>query len=859
MNFHTFLVAGDVSCDYLIYSMSPYPSLQESRHSQESETTQLAVRLGGSSLVAQLLTAGASQWGFEVKEPYIDRSKSCLRHTASSIIDLHWNYSKQAQPVFQVTGQRHVDKARVWHSPRIDRLSPDTPSTVVITGSSDSFEDVEPALDFLRRAQPTYIVHHMTRPLATGRLWDLIRNGPLTSNKIPVPENLVVIIDADDLRAEGITLSESLSWEATAEDFVRNLGSNGRLDTLATCPNLVVRFGCQGAIHHQGRAAFDPVLYFNPRETEVGTTHHSARKCAIGSTPAFIAGFSMGFADCGPPSSDRGIRTGLAVAQRFADMGFVPDPQTHAPEYPAAEVMDGLTDDGRFASVSIPSARISSGDGWSIFDAITGDPAEIARQIVVQGEEQTLAQCPITKYGALSSIDRTEQENLGAVSAIVQERIASRTPQPTCIGVFGPSGSGKRFMASNLVKHFGADTSFEHLTVDCRTVEAQGFVDMCHAIRDNTVQGTHTAVSFTGFEVLLASDSPLMNDIIKVMRDGTFSDRGQTRHTGPAVLFFLVEQNPPVTDAVPTPSRTTFAEAPVVDDSKIMDSLHGIVRTTGPNQSDEDDRLFPVRRAIIIRRLLNQHYPHLNTNGKINIDEAVLHALLLVPRYKHGNRSLSKIISTSRLSGRSKFDVSALPPEEQIQLHVHGKTFMSHLRDPKLPPALRETLAMGMYEVYKTQRYAMATPSERENLATDPSICDWEDLAGELKESTRAQADDIPRKLRAIDCFMLNEERSAPLVRVRAFDARDLLMLSEMEHERFNAERLQRQWRMGPRAPRQRTTPFLVPWRDLEQKWKDVDTVMVECVPRILEGAGWRIYKMMGEGGRHGAWRGEGR
>ena len=71
-----------------------------------------------------------------------------------------------------------------------------------------------------------------------------------------------------------------------------------------------------------------------------------------------------------------------------------------------------------------------------------------------------------------------------------------------------------------------------------------------------------------------------------------------------------------------------------------------------------------------------------------------------------------------------------------------------------------------------------------------------------------------------------------------------LTFLRRMEHERFNAERLQRQWRMGSRNSKQRTTPFLVPWRDLTQEWKDVDRVMVECVPRILDKAGWKIYRM---------------
>ena len=247
----------------------------------------------------------------------------------------------------------------------------------------------------------------------------------------------------------------------------------------------------------------------------------------------------------------------------------------------------------------------------------------------------------------------------------------------------------------------------------------------------------------------------------------------------------------------------------------------------------------------MIRQLLKERHTHLEVNGTMKIDDAVLHALLFVPSYKHGLRSLEKIISTSRLSGRSKFDISALPPEEQIQLHVDGRTFMSYLRSPKLPPTLREKLAEGLFETYKKQRELMAnTDEDRKALQADRAMVDWDELPGELKESTRAQADDIPRKLRAVGCFMLNEERTDPLVKIEGFSSEELDMLSEMEHERFNAERLQRQWRMGPRNSKQRTTPFLVPWQDLTQEWKDVDRVMVECAPRVLAKAGYFIYRM---------------
>jgi hypothetical protein len=179
-------------------------------------------------------------------------------------------------------------------------------------------------------------------------------------------------------------------------------------------------------------------------------------------------------------------------------------------------------------------------------------------------------------------------------------------------------------------------------------------------------------------------------------------------------------------------------------------------------------------------------------------------------------------------------------------MHVDGRIFMSFLRSPKLPASLREKIAQELFATYKKKRVQIArTEQERRELETDPSMYDWVELANELKESTRAQADDIPRKLRAVNCFMLNEDRGEPLVRVPEFSTSELDMLSEMEHERFNAERLQRQWKMGARQSDKRTTPFLVPWRDLTQDWKDVDRVMVECVPRVLAQMDWKIYRML--------------
>ena len=837
MSSRVLCVAGAVSYDYFIFPMTLVDG--GSRFEQrcdKGELTQLVIRTGSAYLVAQLLTAAAPQWNFEVHGPVLQHTASnCFKHNASSIVDLRPS-SPPEKISYDVVQIRHIGKRPVWHSPPIEKAAATGATTVVLTGSGDSFQDVEPALDFLQRVKPKYIIHHMTRPLAVGRLWDIIRNGPMVRDSVPNPDHVAVIIDAEDLRAEGISLSRSLSWEATAEDFVRSLGSNGRLDTLVTCPNLIVRFGNEGVIHHRGRDAVNPRLYFHPRQMEKFGNQ------MIGLAPAFTAGFALGF-----PDSEAGIRLAMAATTQLYQKRLVQNSDDLAPDYPIAAIMEKLAPEKRdLSAVDIPSTRISSGDSFSIFDSLTGEPAEVARQIVTLGPDKALRRCSIRRFGNLQSVDRTEQESLGSIVDTMNERLKSKNSSPTCIGVMGPIGSGKKFVAKSLSDQVSEENwDIRKLSYNTRVMRTEDLANACHEIRDNAAEGNLTVVSFENFEALFQPENTLLDEFTSVMRYGTFKDKGHERALGRCLLVFLVNQEPAALDSTPTPTHSEFRLRRAVDDAALLDNLHGVVNLAGPNQTGPRDKAFAVRRALMLRQLLKERHPHLDVKGIMKIDDAVLHALLFVPSYKHGLRSLEKIISTSRLSGRTKFDIAALPPEEQIQLHVDGRTFMSYLRSPKLPPTLREKLAEGLFETYKKKREQMAkTDEERKALQSDKSMEDWDELPGELKESTRAQADDIPRKLRAVGCFMLNEERSDPLIHVSEFSTEELDMLSEMEHERFNAERLQRQWRMGPRNSGLRTTPFLVPWRDLTQDWKDVDRVMVECAPRVLAKAGYYIYRM---------------
>nr|POF14140.1 hypothetical protein CFP56_03164 [Quercus suber] len=267
MSSRVLLVAGSVPYDYLVYPMTLAQAENDTlrgveRYHANGDAAQLVVRLGGANLIAELLRAASPQHGFHVLGP---DAQPKFANNASSIVDLGREGDSEA---YNVVRQRRIGKPSSWNAPLLDQATSSPGPTVIITGSGEKFKSVEPALDFLSKSRARYLIYHMTCPLATGPLWDLIRDGPRTRDGVPDPDFLAVIVDADDLRKEGIALSQSLSWEASAEDFVRNLGSNGSLDTLVTCPNLIVRFGDAGYIHHRGRDAVDPKLYYHPRRIE---------------------------------------------------------------------------------------------------------------------------------------------------------------------------------------------------------------------------------------------------------------------------------------------------------------------------------------------------------------------------------------------------------------------------------------------------------------------------------------------------------------------------------------------------------------------------------------------------------------
>ena len=117
----------------------------------------------------------------------------------------------------------------------------------------------------------------------------------------------------------------------------------------------------------------------------------------------------------------------------------------------------------------------------------------------------------------------------------------------------------------------------------------------------------------------------------------------------------------------------------------------------------------------------------------------------------------------------------------------------------------------------------------------------WEDLSKEFKDSNRKAADHIGVKIRGIGCEIvaLDDPREET-----GFSDDELEQLSELEHQRWNAERSLAGWIYGKvKNEKIRQTPYLVPWNKLAEYIKAYDREAVKNIPNVLRMVGLKIVR----------------
>lgn len=851
------VVAGDITIDWLQWTVPAKDSGGEgpdcARNWQLYEGTRMVARPGGALLLARLIEqAGVAT----VAAPELPDIESVPPNDV-----LHSNVHLGMFPATSAKQDRgnlvrRIDRMFGYSGPESGATAPlpvkdDDPNAdiVVLDDAGNSIRDKRNAWPkAIAQGKTPIVIIKMSRRVAAGGLWKHLLSEHA--------DRLVVVVDADDLRCEAVNISRRLSWEHTAKDFVWQLAGNLDLVPFAGCRNLVVRFDMDGAIHCTQQAGRTQArLYYDPARIEGGfAAEHPGTM--MGLSAAFLAGLATRVAVSGLDGVGEGVRDGILCSRRLHAAGFGRDGQE--PDYPIrgvfktpthglnGEVSGAPAYEPKIDDIAIPAASsmlAADPDFWTILEEVTAPNLEaVALNYVEFGTDSLLDKVPIARFGKLKTVDRTEIEGYHSLQNLIREYVSARSvKRPLCIGVFGPPGAGKTFAVTQITESVAAGV-VRGMDFNLSQWESpRDLVEALHQVRDVVLEGHVPLVFFDEFDSNFQGvDLGWLKYFLDPMQSGKFKDGATTHPVGKAIFVFAGATSSTLAEFSRLGGRKEEIEGfRAVKGPDFVSRLRGYVNVLGVNPADpgdpavSGDRLYMIRRAVALRAQLEMNAKHLaDHSGRIRIDPGVLRALVKIPEYRHGMRSMEALIDMSMLADRRIFEQSALPPAAQLDLHVDAGVFAL------LVGGAREAIARAAHEAFVADNLkTKAKPP------TDPGMQPWSDLAEFYKESNRQQADQFPVYLKAVGrAFHTVPGRQAHVVELTTAEVETL---ARMEHERWLAEKLADGWVYGRKRDEvKKTHPCIVSWEKLPEKEREKDRQAVRAIPRILGDGGYETYPL---------------
>jgi hypothetical protein len=576
-----------------------------------------------------------------------------------------------------------------------------------------------------------------------------------------------------------------------------------------------------------------------------------------------------------------GIRGGLSAMRNLLKNGFIEVNMEIS--YPFGKIFGGEVH--HFSDCAVETSldlNTADPDYWRMLDEKTRlSKPLITVDIVKNKSPKILKEIPTGNYGKLQTIDRSEIEQYNAIKNLILEFLDDpKTNRPLCIAVFGPPGSGKSFGIKQVLSSLGRKAI---PTMTFNISQYASYDDLIadfHKVRDKVLTGAIPVAFFDEFD----SDKdhlPMgwLKYFLSPMQDGEFKEGEAIHPIGKSIFVFAGGTRSSFRDFEQNISSDSSENKFLTEEERrkeelkrleqfrdakgpdFVSRLRGFINILGPNpnhQAGRIDNTFIIRRAKILRttfEMTEKTRQLINSGGELQVDESVLRAMLNIPEYKHGNRSMSALIDMSRLTGKKKFDLSALPTPEQLDMHVDEKLFLwlaarerfytllpveERLKLPDISPVewekqLIERVAEKMHEDYCRQRSLQGQNT--------PTCLAWEELADDKKKSNLDAAEEIPVKLGLIGHGIRKINENEPLQTPDITDD-EIQSLARDEHNRWYREQLMQGWRYGEiRSDPDKVHPSLLPWESLSENEQHKDLEAIHAIPRILKEVGYTVYR----------------
>ena len=845
------LVTGDFVVDHHIY---------EGRRRHYADRIEYGVQVrqqrGGAALVFDMLRevlaakggSGADQWSVHLGE----------HKAAESRAYAFWQPFPKKEPrekqfwrVSEAMGFGGIDDTQPREPRTPATRPPQQPDIVVLAEGGRGFRGTADAWPRAELAGAKWIVLKATAPAGEGLLWE-----HLTSIH---RDRLVVVVSASELRESPARLSAGLSWEETIQNLLHELRPDGRLGALTRCRHLVVTFEMEGA------------LWFDlARGGDAAGLRGDARVHFVHDAPVIegdrahgVEGTGIGFQSCmaaavarqltrDTPDLPAALEAGLAAMRDLLEKGHGPAAEVPS-GFPGARLARLIEKAQYVYSRAVFPASAAAGASWTLVQQSQRkeEPVHgLARLVLLRGAV-ALANVPHLRVGNFLTADRREIEALRSLVQIMrryQHNDAGK--KPLSIGVFGPPGAGKSFAVRELANHVIGGSGWMEFNLS-QFNSAGDLIGAFHQVRDQVLQGKLPVVFFDEFD---AQSYRWLAPLLAPMQDGRFQD-GQITHTlgksifvfagGTSWTFETFGPPEPSTSQEDSPARRDFRLAKGPDFKSRFD---GFLNVVGPNRRtnaassavDANDIYFPLRRALMIRAELR-----CAVDEKLDIDEGLVHALLSVECYKHGARSLGKILQPFSAARPGPLRRSLLAPDAQLDMHVDAGTFMRLCDEAPLPPyepgdplTQRQVgaIAPAIHETWRTL-------GRKTGWLKKESDKDFADLSDFLKDSNRAAAERMLENLGLVNLRLAEGVATAAEEEfIRAQLEYALETLAEAEHDGWTEWHLARGWRYAPsRDDENRLHPCLLPFRQLPKVDVDKDRDAVRHYPDFARAAGMKI------------------
>ncbi len=723
-----------------------------------------------------------------------------------------------------------------------------------------------------QNSKPEWILLKMSSPVCRGDLYnELIKN---------YSKRLIVLVSAKELRLEHVNISNGLSWELTVETLRDSLHRNPLLKELAEwCKHLIIIFSGDGALWLDRTKVGKPraTLVYSPGSIEGMSTEDCEGEslgymaCIIAALTREIIAMQQRIGEKEKeqsPHFDQALKAGLGAMRdlRYNGHGIVGQPDSAA-GFPAARLAKELLAGTKvFKEAFVPwsDAEIRQAGSWSILEQsqrpvdqdIRPSLIGLAKLATVMGTV-ALEKYPFARFGNLFTVDRKEIECLRAMRKLMREYKNGDQKKPLSIGVFGPPGAGKSFGVRQIANEiFGKESWIEFNLSQFNDVE--DLTGAFHQVRDVVLGGITPVVLWDEFD---SQQYKWLQYLLAPMQDGKFQEEQLTHRIGRCVFVFAGATSFSFKTFGPKPAQegwTNFKLAKGPDFHSRLDIYYNVL---GPNprllseapdsdKADPMDKCYPLRRAILLRSFLMK-----DPNKMLDIDNGLVSALIEIPWYRHGARSLEKI--ADYLKPRQKGDsvrCSALPAPTTLAMHLAAeinralqdetdenqgvaKFYELANQDMKFKiPAVTEKLAPAIHETWREL-------GRKEGWLKKQNDVDYKKLSEFLKNSNKAAAQRMSDILSYVG-LRLQPGAATPAERelVQKYLEHHVELLAELEHIGWKNWHEAQGWKYAAvRNDANQEHDCLKDFDELTEKDKGKDREQVLHFPDFAEKGGLKI------------------